>query len=114
MRVSHGYTSVFDDPNLVSCAGLAPVLQLAERAGLQALAADHVQIGRAGGARPELKIPSLVAGMIAGADVWIASEYVDSPGCTAAVFQAHGFNCGDGTRTALANWATRVSAVNLP
>lgn len=25
----------FDDPNLVSCAGLAAVLRLAERAGLQ-------------------------------------------------------------------------------
>ena len=30
----HGVTAVFNDPNLVSCAGLAPVLQLAERAGL--------------------------------------------------------------------------------
>ena len=68
MRVSHGYTAVFDDPNLVSCAGLAPVLELAERAGLQDLAAERVRISRAGGARPELKVPSLVAGMIAGAD----------------------------------------------
>jgi hypothetical protein len=39
MRVSHGVTAAFDDPNLVSCAGLAPVLQLAERAGLQDLVA---------------------------------------------------------------------------
>ena len=68
MRVSHGYTAVFDDPNLVSCAGLAPVLQLAEGAGFQDLVADHVQIRKTGGARPELKVPSLVAGMIAGAD----------------------------------------------
>ena len=68
MRVSHGYTAVYDDPNLVSCAGLAPVLELAERAGLQDLAAERVRISRAGGARPELKVPSLVAGMIAGAD----------------------------------------------
>ena len=68
MRVSHGYTVVFDDPNLVSCAGLAPVLQLAERAGFQDLVADHVQISKAGGAKPGLKIPALVAGMIAGAD----------------------------------------------
>jgi hypothetical protein len=28
MRVCHGFTAVFDDPNLVSCAGLAPVLRL--------------------------------------------------------------------------------------
>jgi len=34
MRVCHGVTAVFDDPNLVSCAGLAPVLRLAGRAGL--------------------------------------------------------------------------------
>ena len=68
MRVSHGYTAVFDDPNLVSCAGLAPVLELAERAGLQDLAADHVQIRKAGGAKPALKVPALIAGMIAGAD----------------------------------------------
>ena len=68
MRASHGYTAVFDDPNLVSCAGLAPVLELAERAGLQDLAADHVQIRKAGGAKPALKVPALIAGMIAGAD----------------------------------------------
>ena len=68
MRVSHGFTAVFDDPNLVSCAGLAPVLGLAQRAGLQDLTAEHVRISKAGGAKPALKIPALVAGMIAGAD----------------------------------------------
>ncbi len=68
MRVCHGVTAVFDDPNLVSCAGLAPVLQLAERAGFQDLVANHVRIGKVGGARPVLKVPALVAGMIAGAD----------------------------------------------
>jgi hypothetical protein len=39
MRVAHGVTTAFDDPNLVSYVGLAPVLQLAERAGLQDLVA---------------------------------------------------------------------------
>jgi hypothetical protein len=68
MRVCHSVTARFDDPNLVSCAGLAPVLQLAERAGFQDLVAEHVQIGNAGGINPELKIGSLVAGMLAGAD----------------------------------------------
>ena len=68
MGVSHGFTAVFDDPNLVSCAGLAPVLGLAQRAGLQDLTAEHVRISKAGGAKPALKIPALVAGMIAGAD----------------------------------------------
>ena len=68
MRVCHGYTATFDDPNLVSCGGLAPVLTLAERAGLHALAGEHVRIEGPGGANPALKITSLVAGMIAGAD----------------------------------------------
>ena len=64
----HGFTAVFDDPNLVSCAGLAPVLQLAERAGLPCLVAEHVRLGKPGGVNPHLKIPALVAGMVAGAD----------------------------------------------
>jgi len=68
MRVCHGFTATFDDPNLVSCAGLAPVLQLAERAGLQQLVGEHVQLGVSGGVNAHLKIPCLVAGMIAGAD----------------------------------------------
>ena len=68
MRVSHGFNAVFDDPNLVSCSGLAPVLQMADRAGLQELVAEHVRIRKTGGAKPELKVPALVAGMIAGGD----------------------------------------------
>jgi hypothetical protein len=68
MRVCHGFTAGFDDPNLVSCAGLAPVLQLAERAGLQQLAARHVRIGQPGGGNADLKIAAVVAGMVAGAD----------------------------------------------
>jgi len=68
MRVCHDVTAVFDDPNLVSCAGLAPVLQLAERAGLQQLVADHVKIDKPGGVNAQLKVLALVAGMIAGAD----------------------------------------------
>jgi len=68
MRVCHGFDAVFDDPNLVSCAGLAPVLQLGERAGLQRLVGEHVRIEAAGGANADLKIPALVGGMVAGAD----------------------------------------------
>ena len=68
MRVCHGFTAVFDDPNLVSCAGLAPVLRLGERAGLQELVAGRVRIEKPGGGNAQLKIPSLVAGMVAGAD----------------------------------------------
>ena len=68
MRVSHGLTARFDDPNLVSCAGLAPVLQLAERAGFAQLVGEHVRIGAPGGANADVKVAALVAGMIAGAD----------------------------------------------
>jgi len=68
MRVCHGFTAEFDDPNLVSCAGLAPVLELAARAGLQDLVAEHVRIDKPGGGFSGLKVPALVAGMIAGAD----------------------------------------------
>jgi len=68
MRVCHVSTAVFDDPNLVSCAGLAPVLELAGRAGLQDLVGEHVRIGKPGGVNARLKVPALVAGMIVGAD----------------------------------------------
>ncbi len=68
MRVCHGVTATFDDPNLVSCAGLAPVLELAERSGLQDLVTEHVRIDKPGGVNACLKVLALVAGMIAGAD----------------------------------------------
>jgi len=60
--------ATFDDPNLVSRAGLVPVMALAQRAGLGDLVAEHVRIGRRCGVNAHLKIPCLAAGMIAGAD----------------------------------------------
>jgi hypothetical protein len=68
MRVCHGVAARFDDPNLVSCAGLVPILQLAERAGFEQLVAEHVSIAKPGGVNAELKVSALVAGMVAGAD----------------------------------------------
>jgi hypothetical protein len=71
VRLLHDLTKIhatFDDPNLVSRAGLVPVMALAQRAGLGDLAAEHVRIGRPCGVNPHLKVPCLVAGMIAGAD----------------------------------------------
>jgi hypothetical protein len=58
----------FDEPNLVSHAGLVPVMALARRAGLGGLAAEHVRPGGACGAGAAVKVPCLVAGMAAGAD----------------------------------------------
>src|SRR5260221_3622251 len=58
----------FDDPHLVSRAGLVPVMSLAERAGLQGLVRRRVTIGAAAGVNAGLKVGCLVAGMAAGAD----------------------------------------------
>jgi hypothetical protein len=60
--------AAFDDPNLVSHAGLVPAVRLAENVGLEDLVAEHVQVAAKVGANPGLKIGSLVTGMIAGAD----------------------------------------------
>ena len=59
---------MFDEPNLVSAAGLVPVLALAESAGLRALADVHLTVPTDKGANAGLKVASLVAGMVAGAD----------------------------------------------
>jgi hypothetical protein len=45
-----------------------PVLALAARCGLHALVADRVHIGAPGGVNAFVKVPALVAGMVAGAD----------------------------------------------
>ncbi len=58
----------FDDPNLVSCAGLVPVLALAERCGLATLLAERLTVAAKGGANAAAKVPALVAGMVSGAD----------------------------------------------
>jgi hypothetical protein len=71
MRLLHGLAKIhatFDDPHLVSQAGLVPVMALAERAGLDSLVAGHVRLGGPCGANARMKVPCLVAGMTAGAD----------------------------------------------
>src|SRR4051794_12289224 len=71
VQLSHtsGATSaVFDDPNLVSSAGLVPVVALAEAAGLRALSQERLSVPGDKGANAGLKVTSLVAGMVAGAD----------------------------------------------
>jgi hypothetical protein len=71
MRLSHEVSrvsAVFDEPNLVSCAGLVPVLALAGRVGLADLVAGTLTLGGPGGVNAAVKVPALVAGMVAGAD----------------------------------------------
>ena len=71
MRLLHAAAKTharFDDPNLVSHAGLIPALRLAQDIGLEDLARQHVRVAAKVGANPGLKIGALVAGMVAGAD----------------------------------------------
>src|SRR5665648_492743 len=71
MQLSHTppvVSATFDEPKLVSVAGLVPLMALAERAGLRELADEHVRVPTDKGANAGLKLSSLVAGMVAGAD----------------------------------------------
>jgi hypothetical protein len=71
VRLLHGLAKIhatFDDPNLVSRAGLVPVMALAQRAGLSDLVGEHVRISRRCGVNAQVKVPGIVAGMIGGAD----------------------------------------------
>src|SRR5690625_2666534 len=68
MQVSHGVSAVFDDPNLVSVAGLVPVMSLADRCDLAALAGQRLTLSGDGAANVHLKVPALIGGMAAGAD----------------------------------------------
>src|SRR3954470_14988751 len=71
MRLSHGVpvrSAVFDEPNLVSHAGLVPALGLAARAGLVELAQRHLTVPGGPGHAAGLKVSALVMGMLAGAD----------------------------------------------
>lgn len=71
MQLSHTGPSLsvsFDEPNLVSAAGLVPVMGLALAAGLGDLADEWLSVPTDKGANAGLKVASLVAGMVAGAD----------------------------------------------
>src|SRR5690242_5552916 len=67
-----GDGAVFDEDNLVSRAGLVPLMELAEQAGLSWLLDEHVRFTservRSGAANSTLKLTSIIAGMAAGAD----------------------------------------------
>ena len=75
MRVSHRFTAGsarFDEDNLVSDAGLVPLLGLAEQTGLAEIIAGKVSITtpriKSGSANPAPKLLTVIAGMCAGAD----------------------------------------------
>jgi hypothetical protein len=75
VKLPHGWskaTPLFDDEHLVSCAGLVPVMALAEQAGLSGLIAQRVRVASArvasAGVNPAGKLASIIAGMAAEAD----------------------------------------------
>jgi hypothetical protein len=75
MHSSYTFTTesaVFDEQNLVSAAGLVPVLELAEQAGLSRLIDERVDLPstrvRSGAVNPVGKLTSIIAAMACGAD----------------------------------------------
>lgn len=75
MHSSYTFTvgsAVFDEQNLLSAAGLVPVLELAEQTGLSALIREYVDLPstrvKSGAVNPAGKLTSIIAAMTCGAD----------------------------------------------
>src|SRR5215213_8841783 len=75
VRASHRFTAGsarFDEDNLVSYAGLVPLLELTEQTGLAQVIAGKVSIRtpriKSGAANPAPKLLTVITGMCAGAD----------------------------------------------
>lgn len=88
VRLFHTFaedSAMFDEDNLVSVAGLVPVMTLAEQTGLTSMLAEKVAISepriRSGSANPAPKLATLVAGMCAGADSIDDIDLLRSGGC---------------------------------
>jgi hypothetical protein len=60
--------AAFDDEHVIAYGGLLPAMRLAERCGLADLVAGSVAIGDRDGVNAPVKVPGIVAGMLAGAD----------------------------------------------
>lgn len=77
---------MFDEDNLVSHAGLVPLLELAEQAGLSHLLDEHVRFAcervKSGAANATPKLTSIIAGMAAGADSIEDLDVIRSGGMT--------------------------------
>jgi len=65
VKAPHAVRPVFDDPNLVSAAGLVPALRLAESAGLHDLLHERLRLDSP---NPVAKSTSVIGGILAGAD----------------------------------------------
>jgi Transposase DDE domain group 1 len=91
VQASHGWrgdSAVFDEDNLVSHAGLVPLLELAEQAGLSRLLDEHVRFAcervKSGAANSTPKLTSIIAGMAIGADSIDDLDVIRSGGTTKA------------------------------
>src|SRR6478609_6277161 len=60
--------ATFDETNLISSAGLVPVMRLARRAGLGARVSTKLTVPGGAGSDAAAKVCSIVAGMLTGAD----------------------------------------------
>jgi Transposase DDE domain group 1 len=60
--------AAFDEPNLVSYAGLEPVMRLAGSCDLSGIVAERLRVPTDRGANAAGKIATIVAGMVTGAD----------------------------------------------
>ena len=94
MRVSHRFTAGsarFDEDNLVSDAGLVPLLGLAEQTRLPEILAETVSITtpriKSGAANPVPKLLSVIAGMCAGADSTDLLASTDLPSRLRAIYR---------------------------
>jgi hypothetical protein len=90
MRSSHVLSRVthsFDEPNLVSHAGLSAPAMLCQRIGLDALVAQSVLVAGPCGANTDAKVATVLGGMLAGAD---STDDLDvlRAGATATLFDA--------------------------
>jgi hypothetical protein len=94
---SAGYASLDD------VAGSGPVKMAAEGQAPQDGFTEYPPIG---GDRP--RWGDYGAAAVDGDNVYVASEYIQQGSCTLSQYIATGLSCGD-TRTALANWSTRVT-----
>jgi hypothetical protein len=71
VRLLHNAGAVrasFDDPNLVSYAGLEPVMRLAESCDLQGIVRERLRVPTDKGANASGKVATIVAGMVTGSD----------------------------------------------
>jgi len=77
-------SAVFDEPNLMSAAGLVPVLELAEQTGLSRLIGEHVDLPstrvKSGAVNPAGKLTSIIAAMACGADSIDAADVLRAGG----------------------------------